>query len=175
MRPDPSHSVTPRLLTGALLLAAGLAAGAAAGTWWAGRDVLPSRATVEIEEAGLPFVARLDTGATVSSINAHDLDVIDGGMAPSRDDTGRMIRFALVNHAGERRELTARIEEVRGVRTADCRELRYHVYLTVRFRGRSYRVLTNLNDRSRSEDKMLLGRNWLRYGFAVDPLKSTRL
>lgn len=162
-------------MTGALLVVAGLGAAAAGGAWWAGRNVLPPLADVVIREADLPFRARLDTGATVSSINAENLEIVGGDVPPSRDDAGRTIRFTLINHDGQRREVSARIEEVRGVRTADCRELRYHVYLTVEFRGRAYRVLTNLNDRSRSPDKLLLGRNWLRYGFAVDPLKSAAL
>ncbi|MGE4616437.1 MAG: hypothetical protein AAEJ43_05410, partial [Gammaproteobacteria bacterium] len=101
--------------------------------------------------------------------------VIGGGDEPSRDDAGKMARFFLVNRDGERRQVTAKIEEVRGIRTADCRELRYHVYLTVRHRGTAYRVLTNLNDRSRSGEKLLLGRNWLRYGFAVDSGKESEL
>ena len=82
-----------------------------------------------------------------------------------------MASFILVNHDGEQRQVTAKIEEVRGIRTADCRELRYHVYLTVHYRGKAYRVLTNLNDRSRAGEKLLLGRNWLGFGFAVDPGK----
>lgn len=123
----------------------------------------------------MPFIARLDTGATVSSINAQDIEIIGGGAQPSRSDAGKMARFVLVNHDGEKRAVTAEIEQVRGVRTADCRELRYHVYLTIRFRGKAYRVLTNLNDRSRSEDKLLLGRNWLRYGFAVEATAEPKL
>lgn len=137
--------------------------------------MLPPLETVIVHEADLEFVARLDTGATVSSINAQEIAVIGGGDEPSRDDAGKMARFFLVNHDGERRQVTAKIEEVRGIRTADCRELRYHVYLTVRHRGTAYRVLTNLNDRSGSSEKLLLGRNWLRYGFAVDPGKESEL
>jgi hypothetical protein len=66
----------------------------------------------------------------------------------------------------------ATIEQVRGIKTSDCQELRYHVYLTVRHRGKSYRLLINLNDRSGSKDKLLLGRNWLRHGFSVDVTKT---
>ena len=103
----------------------------------------------------------------VSSINAHELKVLDGDGLPSGRDTGKMISFVLINERGERHPLTARIAQVRGIRSADCREIRYHVYLTVQFRGKDYRVLTNLNDRSNAGDMLLLGRNWLRNGFAV--------
>jgi hypothetical protein len=152
---------------GALLILSGAAAGFPAGSAWSTRNVLAPTEEVTIAEAGLAFRARLDSGAVVSSINATDIEVIDGEGEPSPRDVGRMIRFVLVNDAGERRPLTARIAQVRGIRTADCREVRYHVYLTVVFRGRAYRVLTNLNDRSGAGEMLLLGRNWLRNGFAV--------
>jgi hypothetical protein len=152
---------------GAILALAGACAGFTAGSWWSTRNVLPALAEVTVAEAGLGFRARLDTGAVVSSINATDIEVIDGEGQPSARDAGRKVRFMVVNEAGERRTVTARIAQVRGIRSADCREVRYHVYLTVRFRGRAYRVLTNLNDRSHAEEKLLLGRNWLRHGFAV--------
>ncbi len=128
--------------------------------------------SVSIVEAGLDFDARLDTGATVSSINAREIEVVGKSMQPSANDTGKQIRFTLENGRGESRRLEARIEQVRGIKTSDCQELRYHVYLTVRHRGRSYRLLVNLNDRSGSKDKLLLGRNWLRHGFSVDVTKT---
>ena len=170
-----SKSLRKHVAMGAVIALLSAGAGFSAGAWWARLNVLPPLATVLVHEAGLEFVARLDTGATVSSINAQEIAVIGGGDEPSREDAGKMARFFLVNHDGERRQVTAKIEEVRGIRTADCRELRYHVYLTVRHRGTAYRVLTNLNDRSRSGEKLLLGRNWLRYGFAVDPGKESEL
>jgi len=135
---------------------------------WAQRNVLSAMVPILIEEAGIEFLARLDTGATVSSINAVNIEIVGADEQPKRDHVGRIARFMLINANGQQAEVEAPVEEVRGVRTADCRELRYHVYLTV-VRGReSYRVLMNLNDRSESREKLLLGRNWLRHGFSVD-------
>lgn len=127
---------------------------------------------VSIAEAGLVFSARLDTGATVSSINAREIEVIGGSTTPASSDTGKRVRFTLENGRGENSRVEATIEQVRGIKTSDCQELRYHVYLTVRYRGESYRLLMNLNDRSGSKDKLLLGRNWLRHGFSVDVTKT---
>ena len=138
-----------------------VAAGIAIGLAWHSRQVLDSVETVIIEDADLDFQARLDTGAVVSSINALELEVIGGGERPSRDDVGKPLSFVLVNHRGEKRRLSRPIEQVRGIRSADCREVRYHVYLNVRFRGETTRILMNLNDRTRSGEKLLLGRNWL--------------
>ncbi|MEQ8661249.1 MAG: hypothetical protein RLW62_10560 [Gammaproteobacteria bacterium] len=158
-----------RAVSGAMLLAAGLVLGYFAGTWSAGRRLLPPVTPVIVGEAGLAFAARLDSGAVVSSINAQDVAVEGGGGRPGRADVGRTVRFVLVNEAGERRALSAPIAAVRGIRMADCREVRYHVWLTIIHRGRAHRVLTNLNDRSGTADKLLLGRNWLRHGHAVAP------
>ncbi|MBK6659747.1 MAG: ATP-dependent zinc protease [Proteobacteria bacterium] len=157
-----------RALAGALLcVALGAAGGFAVGHYHANRDTLPAVVPVTIDESGQVFQARLDTGAVVSSINAHELKVLDSDGPPSGRDTGKMISFVLINERGERHPLVAKIAQVRGIRSADCREVRYHVYLTVKFRGNSYRVLTNLNDRTNAGDMLLLGRNWLRNGFAV--------
>ena len=157
-----------RLLAVVLVLFA-LAAAGAGGWWWARRDVLPGMLPVSIAEGPIDFRARLDTGATVSSINAEHIEVVNGEGRPTRRDVGRKIRFELVNDRGERRPLEAEIAEIHGIRSADCREVRYHVYLTVAFRGRSSRVLMNLNDRGATEEKLLLGRNWLDQGYSVAP------
>ena len=122
----------------------------------------------------MEFLAQLDTGVTVSSINAQGIEVIGGGDEPSREDAGKLARFDIVNASGECATVSAEIAEVRGIRNTDCRELRYHVYLTVKHRGKSYRVLTNLNDRSGSKRKLLLGRNWLCYGFTADAARAAQ-
>ena len=145
----------------------GAAVGFLAGQRWCSQATLPAVIAVTLTETGQAFQARLDTGAVVSSINAHELKVLGSEGPPSGRDTGKMISFVLINERGERRPFTARIAQVRGIRSADCREIRYHVYLTVQFRGKDYRVLTNLNDRSGAPDMLLLGRNWLHHGFAV--------
>ncbi|MEQ8231493.1 MAG: RimK/LysX family protein [Gammaproteobacteria bacterium] len=156
-----------RAVSGAVLLTAGLVIGWMGGTWSAARTLLPPVTQVVVAEAGMAFDARLDTGATVSSIHAEDIVVAGGRTSPGRDDVGRTVHFVLVNAAGERRALQAPIALVRGIRMADCREVRYHVWLTIVHRGRALRVLANLNDRSGAADKLLLGRNWLRHGYAV--------
>ena len=165
-----------KILIGMLLCVLfGNVIGFLAGQRWASQDTLPAVIAVTLAESGQAFQARLDTGAVVSSINAHELKVLDSDGPPVGRDTGKMISFVLINERGERRPLTARIAQVRGIRSADCREIRYHVYLTVQFRGKDYRVLTNLNDRSGAGDMLLLGRNWLRNGFAVAPLGESEI
>lgn len=139
------------------------------------RDVLAPVEPVRVVEAGLGYRARLDTGAVVSSIHAEDIEVRGGAPVPGVQDVGKPVRFVLVNEAGERRAVVAEVAQVRGVRMADCREVRYHVHLTIQHRGRAHRVLVNLNDRSQAGDKLLLGRNWLRQGYAVGPVEEGEL
>lgn len=147
-----------------------LAASGYLGHAWALRKVVPGVTPVVIAEADLGFRARLDTGAQISSINAINLQVVGGEGRPTRRDIGRKIRFTLVNHAGKQASAEAEIAGIHSIRTADCREFRYHVYLTVVRGGERHRVLMNLNDRSASAEKLLLGRNWLDTGYLVDAM-----
>lgn len=138
----------------------------AVGHHYALRNVVPAVIPVVIDEAKLGFRARLDTGAEVSSINAIDVNVIGGEGRPTRD-VGRQVEFTVLNEAGGRARISATIAGIHAIRTADCREFRYHVLLTVRHRDRTQRVLMNLNNRAQSAEKLLLGRNWLEEGYLV--------
>ena len=142
--------------------------GGFAGHRWSVNERLAAKEPIFIDEAALEFSARLDTGATISSINARDIEVVGGSGTPRRSDKGKRVLFTVENAAGQNARVEATIDQVRGIATSDCRELRYHVYLTVVYDGASYRLLMNLNDRTDSKDKLLLGRNWLRHGFVVD-------
>ncbi|MFT4582771.1 MAG: hypothetical protein ACI915_001068 [Gammaproteobacteria bacterium] len=135
---------------------------------WAASLPLAALEPVIIKEADLTFTARLDTGATISSINARDIEVTGGTGTPQRTDEGKNVQFTVENDLGEAVRIETSIAQVRGIKTSDCSELRYHVYLTVEHDGAVYHVLMNLNDRRGSRDKLLLGRNWLRHGFVVD-------
>ena len=131
-------------------------------------DRLVAKEPVFIDETALEFSARFDTGAAISSINACGIGVVGGSGTPQRSDEGKRVRFTVENAAGQNARVETTIDQIRGIATSDCRELRYHVYLTVVYGGASYRLLMNLNDRRDSKDKLLLGRNWLRYGFVVE-------
>jgi hypothetical protein len=130
--------------------------------------VVPSVVPVVIEEANLEFNARLDTGAQVSSINAVEVEVINGEGRPTRRDIGRQVAFSVLNERGERARIQTVITGIHAIRTADCREFRYHVSLTVRRGSHRQKILVNLNNRAQSAEKLLLGRNWLEAGYLVD-------
>lgn len=156
-----------------LALVAAFAAGAATDYTLHVHDISRQRViggveNVRIVEGNIDFRARVDTGAAISSINARDIKVIGGDDTHILNNIGKPIRFTLVNAKGRTATLQSTVAKIYSVRTGDCREWRYHVYLTVEFRGVKTRVLVNLNDRSRAPQRMLLGRDWLVGGYLVD-------
>ena len=118
-------------------------------------DRLAAKEPVFIDEAALEFATRFDTGATISSINALDIEVVVGLGTPQRSDKGKRVRFAVGNAAGRNVRAERTIDQVRGIATLEFCELRYHVYLTVVYGGASYRLLMTSNDRRDSKDKLL--------------------
>ena len=156
-----------------LSLLAAFAAGAATGYAFHMYDVDQHRIIAGVEnvrlvEGNIGFRARVDTGAAISSVNARDITVVGGDDAHILNNIGKPIRFTLVNAQGQTATVQSTVAKIYSVRTGDCREWRYHVYLTVEFRGIKTRVLVNLNDRSRAPERMLLGRDWLVGGYLVD-------
>jgi hypothetical protein len=146
---------------------AGLLLGRSTGAGIATDDVVAGREHVVIADGPIEFLARLDTGALVSSVHARGIEIIDADPNDPRRNRGKTVRFTLDNGRGGSTTLERSIELVQRIRSADCVEWRYHVQLAITFRGRTQKVLVNLNDRSGLAEPLLLGRNWLRQGYAV--------
>ena len=122
---------------------------------------------VRVEEAGLDFLARVDTGARTSSLHAVDLE-IDDPAPRAEDNVGRRIHFRVINERGESVRLSSVIADVIGVRQALGMELRYEVPLHLSWRGTRKALRVNLRDRSSIDHKLLLGRDWIGGDFLVD-------
>ena len=122
---------------------------------------------VTVQEAGLPFLGRMDTGAATTSIHAVDIKVA-GELPAGADCIGQPVTFTVRNEQGETCRLTARVAKTETIRTSEGRAERLFVYLTVDWQGDAKRVLVNLNDRSEMKYRLLLGRNWLESDFLVD-------
>ena len=123
----------------------------------AAKRVIGQTAWVEIPEAGLSFLGRVDTGAESTSVHAESIH-LDGGM----------VEFELVNRLGGRVRMRAPLAKTDVVRNAVGSEERMYVDLTIRHEGMEKRVRTSLNDRSALNYGLLLGRNWLQDDFLVD-------
>lgn len=131
------------------------------------KRVIGATATVEEVKTDLHFKARVDTGATTTSLNVEDY-VIENEAEKMVDNVGRKIRFRMKNHNGESEWIEKKIATVSVVKTSGDREERYKVNLTLRLHKVQKQVLVTLNDRSHMKYPMLLGRNFLRGDFIVD-------
>ena len=122
----------------------------------------------EIEEVvllpwGVKLPARIDTGAATSSLDARDLKV-----------TNKVAEFKLPKKFGEL-QLKLPVLEWRGVRSADAREQRPVVEITLCMGPRKIRAQVTLNDRSGVKYPLVIGRNILKENFVVDCTQSNCL
>ena len=118
---------------------------------------------VFIEEVGLSFKARIDTGAKTSSIHAENIRI-----GKSADPLGQPISFNLMTKEGKSRKVETRVAGVTRVRNSEMTEQRYVVALTIKWGDSRKKVMVNLNDRAKMTYRLLLGINWLHDDFIVD-------
>jgi hypothetical protein len=131
------------------------------------KRVIGPTATVAEAKTDMQFKARVDTGATSSSVHVEEYEIEDA--APEMaDNVGKKIRFRITNQVGESEWLESKIAEVTVVKTSVDQQERYKVRLTLRLHEVKKRVLVTLNDRSHMKYPMLLGRNFLKGDFVVD-------
>ena len=125
--------------------------------------------TAWIGVAGVPFeyLARIDTGARVTSIHAVDLHV-DGGSEKPFENVGKEISFTSISRTGKVQKITGTIVKVSTVKNSQGIEQRYVIELTLSWKNVSKTVKVNLRDRSAMQYKLLIGRNWLSSNFLVD-------
>jgi hypothetical protein len=121
------------------------------------KSLIGQTAMVEIAEAGMEFIARVDTGAASTSVHAEALRV-----------DGDMVHFDLVNRDGTRKTMCLPIAKNGTVRNADGNKRRIFVEMTMNHEGNRKRVLVNLSERGHMTYALLLGRNWLKDDYIVD-------
>jgi hypothetical protein len=105
---------------------------------------------------GIRTRARIDTGATTTSIDARNLKVGDGTAS-----------FTLPQSCGSQ-VMVLPIVDWKYIRTAAKREKRPVVEIELCIGTKKLKVRANLNDRSSMEYPILIGRNVLTQGFLVD-------
>ena len=108
------------------------------------------------------LLARIDTGATVTSLDARNLK-IEGEVAEFRlpeDYGGALLRLPIVAW--------------RHVRSSKGRERRPVVEIDLCVASKKLRVRANLNDRSMVKYPIILGRNALKDYFVVDVKKRSK-
>ena len=131
------------------------------------KTVVGPKVFVSVEETGLTYLARTDTGSDSTALNAWDL-IVEQPEKNRVDNIGKMLRFRTANEKGKEIVARARIVDSIRVRSTNGIQERYVVELGVLYQGRRKVVNVSLSDRSHMNEMMLLGRDWLDGSFVVD-------
>ena len=128
------------------------------------------REWVSLPELGVPWVkAKLDTGARSSSIHAFDLEEVERDGLP----WARVRIHPWQRSDADAVECERPVLDVRDVRSSSGHaERRLVVALDIVLMGRTVRAEMTLARRDEMGFRMLVGREALRRGFAVDPGRS---
>jgi hypothetical protein len=123
--------------------------------------------TITEVSSGLPFPARVDTGATTCSIHYEAIEIEDASKNPE-DNVGKRVRVLIKNPDGDEEWITTKIVDHVTVRTTTKDDERYKVQLNLRWQDVEKKVLVTLKDREKMKYPLLVGRNFLRGDFLVD-------
>ncbi|NAZ52876.1 peptidase [Vibrio toranzoniae] len=115
-----------------------------------------------VEVNGMTFPAKLDTGADVSSMNAVNIKRF-------KKDGQDMVSFTYQNNQGDKQDFTKPVIDVMRIKAKKGEKvnIRPVVEMNVKLGDLEKKVRVNLQDRSRFEYSMILGKNFLKHGAVV--------
>jgi hypothetical protein len=122
--------------------------------------------TVTEANSGLPFAARVDTGARTCSIHYEAIKIENESKDPLQN-LGKKVRILVKNRKGQSKWVEAKIAEYVVVRTSERSSGRYKVRLPLVCQNVQKEVLVTLNNRQHMRYPLLIGRNFLREDFVV--------
>jgi hypothetical protein len=135
------------------------------------KHIIGATAVLTEVSSGLPFAARVDTGAHTCSLHVEKIEIKDESKKPLKN-IGKTIRFLIKNEKGQSEWVEAIIASVVRVHSSALKEgdfdRRYKVRLTLAWGEVRKEVLVTLNDRTHMDYPLLVGRNFLRHDFLVD-------
>ncbi|MEA3469186.1 MAG: RimK/LysX family protein [Thermodesulfobacteriota bacterium] len=135
--------------------------------WAEQKKLIGETAWVEVGDIPFAYLARIDTGARITSIHAVDVKITDGSSVPD-ENVGKTVAFQTVNRDGKNQVMSAVIMKVSTVKNSQGTEQRYVIELPLSWKDVNKKVEVNLRDRSKMTYKLLIGRNWLSKNFLVD-------
>ncbi len=135
--------------------------------WAEQKSLIGETAWVAVGDIPFVYLARIDTGARVTSIHAVDVKITDGSSVPD-ENVGKTVSFKTVNRNGKIQAMSAVIVKVSTVKNSQGIEQRYVIELPLAWKDVNKKVEVNLRDRSKMTYKLLIGRNWLSKDFLVD-------
>ena len=111
---------------------------------------------------GMRFPVKLDSGADVSSISAQDIHLF-------KKEDKKMVRFVYRNKQGDKKTFELPVDAMMRVKAkkGEKAKPRPVVTMTVKLGDVEEAIQVNLQDRSRFEYSMILGKNFLKYGVLV--------
>jgi len=116
-----------------------------------------------------PFAARVDTGATTSSLDCKNVEYFER-------DGEKWVAFKLVNRkTGEEHIFEKKVERTFKVKRAGDDEKRKAVKMDVKMGGETFSAVFSIADRSNFDYQGLVGRNILTGRFIVDTSTSYTL
>lgn len=107
-----------------------------------------------------PVLAKIDTGAWSNTLHAADIEIVESSLE-SR------IRFRLEEDGRWIERPLSRWRRIRD--TSGHETMRPVIRTTIEIASRDFDVEVCLADRSQLKHRMILGRNFLRLGFIVNP------
>lgn len=113
------------------------------------------------------MVARIDSGATRSSVNAHNITVKDAD-SKMKNNIGKAISFIIIDAKGDKHLIQSTVLDVKTIKTPQGRDHRYLVNMFFSWNGQQSKIAVNLRDRTKLEFKLLIGRDWLNKNAVVD-------
>lgn len=112
--------------------------------------------------AASPFLARIDTGAEYSSIDAQNIKFFER-------DGEKWVAFTVINRqTGESRRFEKELVRQVTIRRIEESEKRPMVEMDVKFGSETFKALFSLSDRSKFNYQALIGRNILNGRAIVD-------
>jgi hypothetical protein len=140
------------------------------------KRIIGATAVLTEVNTGLPFAARIDTGAESCSLHVEKIEIKDESPRPIQN-LGKSIRFLVKNEKGDKAWTETTISSVVRIRSSAQKEgefdRRYKVRLSLRWEEFRKEVLVTLNDRTEMAYPLLIGRNFLRGDFLVDVEKDS--
>ena len=138
------------------------------------KQVIGATAVVYESSSRIGFPARIDTGAKTCSLHIEEV-VIENEDENMRKNLDKPARIRVLNERGKSVWIDTKIAETVKVKTSEESERRYKVWLRLEYPGVEKLVHVTLNDRSKMEYPLLVGRNFLHGTFVVDVEQEPKL
>jgi len=140
------------------------------------KQIIGGTATVVEVSTGIPFSARVDTGAKTCSLHVENIRIEDESPKRLRN-IGKKVRFDVQGENGKTDQIETTIAAAVRVKSSVFKngeyDRRYKVRLTLQWKDVQKSVLVTINDRTEMTYPLLIGRNFLRGDFLVDVEKKS--